>query len=372
MPVKPREDEAESWFRPTWETEEDDALTLPGGRPRRKKQPAEPDYDHRLLTPLARAENTLARLEAKTEMVSTAVAEGLRARLAYLEAAGWLRHAHVWIHPWDLALRDYGAVTSFGAGAHGDRLATVMPATIAQHGDTDGIVETGAIGLDAAANRALKLARSWRRLAELRTWRPVADAKAMRKTLQSLGYGRVEDEVIEDWLGGFYGRNTGPDLIRAGRATIDWLCQPGVKDRDPEGVFLGACLWSEKNRTVPIPLPFWSAPEQYHNRLELRVGLEWMAQFLECVAAAALIGLRELSRLCDVEKKALLLRATARSRLPGAVDAVLRAPVLTAVSLAKSIRVTPQAALGLLRQLTKAGIVRETTGRTSWRAYALI
>ena len=32
----------------------------------------------------------MARLEARTEMASEAVAEGLRARLSYLEAAGWL------------------------------------------------------------------------------------------------------------------------------------------------------------------------------------------------------------------------------------------------------------------------------------------
>jgi hypothetical protein len=373
MPVEPPEDDDESWFRPPWETEDDEtALPFPGGRPRLQKRSAEPDYDHRLLTPLARAENALARLEAKAEMVSSAVAEGLRARMACFEAAGWLRHAHIWIHPWDLALREYGGVTSYGAAARADRLAAVIPATIAQHADVDGIAETGAIGLDGAVNRALQLSRCWRRLAELRTWRPLADIVAVRKTLQSLGFGRVENEVIDDWLGGVYGREKGPDLIRAGRAAADWRCQPGVKDRDPEGVFLGACLWHEKNRTAPIPLPFWSASEQDHHRLELRIGVEWMAQFLECVAASALIGLRELGRLHEIEKKGVALGITARSRLPDAVDAVLRAPIVTAASLGKSIRVTPQAALGLLKQLTEAGIVREATGRTSWRAYTLI
>jgi len=62
--------------------------------------------------------------------------------------------------------------------------------------------------------------------------------------------------VIEDWLAGVYGREQGPDLIRAGRAARDWMCQPGVKDRDPDGVFLGVCLWHDRNRKAPIPLPF--------------------------------------------------------------------------------------------------------------------
>jgi hypothetical protein len=96
-----------------------------------------------------------------------------------------------------------------------------------------------------------------------------------------------------------------------------------------------------------------------------------MEQFLECITAAALIGLRELVSLLDADKKRVDIGATARSRLPDALDAVLRAPVVTVDSLAQSIRVTPRAALGLLGQLASSGIVREVTGRTSWRAFTL-
>jgi HTH DNA binding domain len=177
--------------------------------------------------------------------------------------------------------------------------------------------------------------------------------------------------VIEDWLAGVYGRERGPDLIRVGRAVADWQCQPGVRDSDPEAVFLGACLWQDKHRGAAIPLPFWSTPELYHHRLSLRIGLEWMAQFLDCVTEAALIGLRELARLREVEKKREDIGATARSRLPDALDAALRAPVVTVDSLAKSLRVTPRAALGLLQQLMAKGFVREATGRSSWRAFVL-
>jgi HTH DNA binding domain len=242
---------------------------------------------------------------------------------------------------------------------------------VAQHADLDHVVETGAIALDIAANRALALARMWRRLGELRTWRPLADAEAVNKMLKSLGFGRPNPRVIEDWLAGIFGRDQGPDLIRAGRAAFDWMCQPGVRERDPDGVFLGMCLWRDRNRNAPIPLPFWSAPELYHNRLGSRVGLDWMAQFLECVTAAALTGLREMARLLEAGKKHSDIGATSRSRLPDALDAVLRAPVVTADSLAITLQVTPRAALGLLQQLTAAGVVREATGRTSWRAFAL-
>jgi predicted alpha-1,6-mannanase (GH76 family) len=97
-----------------------------------------------------------------------------------------------------------------------------------------------------------------------------------------------------------------------------------------------------------------------------------MAQFLECVTAAALTGLRELARLLEAEKKRVDIRVTARSRLPNAFDVVLRAPLVTAESLAKALHVTPRAALGLLQQLIAAGFVREVTGRASWRAFALV
>jgi hypothetical protein len=48
--------------------------------------------------------------------------------MAYCEAAGWLAHAHIWIHPQDLALRDAG-LTSYGAAAQAGHLARELPAT---------------------------------------------------------------------------------------------------------------------------------------------------------------------------------------------------------------------------------------------------
>jgi hypothetical protein len=114
------EDDAGFWFRPGWETDVEQDLELPGSRPIRKPG-AEPDYDHPLLTPLARAQDAVARLETKAEMVSPAVVEGLRARLSYLEAAGWLSDVYMSINPLDLALRECGAVTSYGVAARRQR-----------------------------------------------------------------------------------------------------------------------------------------------------------------------------------------------------------------------------------------------------------
>ena len=60
MSGDPKKDE-ESWFTPVWEIE--DELEPPGPFRARKAAP-EPDYDHPLLTPLAVAQDAVARLEA--------------------------------------------------------------------------------------------------------------------------------------------------------------------------------------------------------------------------------------------------------------------------------------------------------------------
>src|SRR5215469_9169289 len=202
------DEEEEDWFRPVWET--DDELDPPGP-PRRRQQAAEPDYRHPLLTPLARAQDALARLEARAEMASDAVAEGLRARLSYREAAGWLRCAHVWIHPRDLALRDNVLTGSYAAAMAADRLPAALPATAAQEGEFE------VAPSDMLVNNALQLARLWRRIAELRSWRPLADAGALRETLQALGCGSLDKAEIADWLGSIRALERSPVLIRAGR-----------------------------------------------------------------------------------------------------------------------------------------------------------
>lgn len=91
----PEEDEELSW-RPPCETDDETALEFPGSPPPRKAA-GEPDYSHPLLAPLARTQDAVARLEARVQAASPAVAEGLRARMSYREVAGWLSYAHVWI-----------------------------------------------------------------------------------------------------------------------------------------------------------------------------------------------------------------------------------------------------------------------------------
>jgi HTH DNA binding domain len=331
----------------------------------RRRLPVSDADTHPLLAPLVDAQDAVARLETLATTASAAVADGLRARIAYREAAGWLAHTHTWIHPRDLALRDAGTTGSYAVAALAGRLDAELP-TMTTAGSRPDVVPS-----DQIVGTALRLARLWRRLAEHRTWRPVADVAAVRGTLDSLGWPVTSgDAAIDDWLEALGRRDQEPALIRSGRGARDWMNRQGHTDPlAMDGLFLAACLWRENGFGHDIPLPFWSAPAQLHHRLSLRVGTEWLAGFLACVTAAARAARDELAGLQRAETAGASLMRTARSQLPRALDHVLRSPVVTARGLADHLRISPQAALGLLRQLVAAGVVREATSRAAWRAF---
>ena len=360
------DDDDDFLFRPVWETEDEET---PPGTPPRRQSAAAPDYAHPLLAPLARAQHAVSRLDARAEAAAPVIAEGLRARLALREAAGWLAWARFSIHPRDLALRDAGLTGAYGPAALADRLAAELPATTAQ-----GTIFELAPS-DLAVHQALSMARYWRRLAEMRSWRPLADVAAMRELLALLGAGQpANDAEIAEWLADIsFRRPAAPALIQAGLGARAWMNRAAVKEPlTLDGIFLAACLWRASGFGRAISLPFWLAPETQLNRLGPRVGITWMAGFLECVIAAATTALGDLDRLQAVADKGQMLTApTARSKLPAALEAVLRAPVVTAAGLAKSLRITPQGALGLLRQLQKEGLIHEATGRASWQGFTI-
>jgi hypothetical protein len=357
------DDDDDFWFRPVWETE--DEVEPPGAPPRRQSAVA-PNYTHPLLAPLARAQHAVSRLDARAEAAAPIIAEGLRSRLAVREAAGWLAWARFVVHPRDLALREAGLTGAYGPAALADHLAAELPATTAQ-GHTFDIAPS-----DLAVDQALRMARHWRRLAESHSWRPLADNASIQELLAFLGVGQpASDAEITEWLTDSTFRQAGPALIRAGLGARAWMNRAAVKEPlTLDGIFLAACLWRASGFGRAVSLPFWLAPEAQLNRLAPRVGIAWVAGFLECVAAAATAALGDLDRLqAAAEKGQMIAAPTARSKLPAALEAVLRTPVITAAGLAKTLRITPQGTLGLLRQLEAAGLIQEATGRASWRGF---
>ena len=212
----------------------------------------DPEDSRDLLLPLARAQDGLARLEATAAAASEAVREGLRARLAFREAAGWLAHQGHWIHPTDLALRDAGLTGSYAAARLGQRLPSVLPATTQAAEEAQDAPEDQDIAL------ALTVARLWRRLGEQRTWRPLENLEA----LAPLGEGGPP-EVLAERLRLLWPPDDLPPLVVAGIIARDWQ-GTGRRDRlSLAGIFLAACVWRANGGEG---LPLWSAPVQRLHR----------------------------------------------------------------------------------------------------------
>jgi Fic family protein len=91
------------------------------------------------------------------------------------------------------------------------------------------------------------------------------------------------------------------------------------------------------------------------------------------VAESARAATRELDRLEAVTEqgRGLVTAVDKRSRLPDAIEALLRTPVLTPKALATQLKVAPQTATALLRELQGRGVAKEVTGRGSFRAFAI-
>src|SRR4051812_5430785 len=192
MPQAADDDDDAALFRPVWDTE--DELEPPGKPPSRASQATKlPNFTHPLLSPLAQAQDAVARLEARLHAATDAVAYGLRARIAYHEAAGWLAYSHVWIHPWDLALRDAGATGAFYPAMFTGHLSAQLPTTTAQG------FEFQVAPSDVTVNRALRFARLWRRLAEMNTWKPLNTATDLHEVLHDLAAEPVPARDIDEW-----------------------------------------------------------------------------------------------------------------------------------------------------------------------------
>ena len=283
-----------------------------------------------MLSTLIAAQDALARLEAEAALAPPTLREGLGARLAVREAAGWLAHHGSWVHPVDLALREAGVTGSYTAAELGMRLPSVAPATLAE-----------GVALDLPEDRdvaaALGHARSWRRLAALPGWSP-----------EGMALPEPGD----------------PALLAAARI-IAGAAEGARSDRLSAAAALrGAWVWRQRGGTGDPGLPFWSAPVAMLHRLALapdEVGV------LAAIAEAATAARRELVRLRAAAARPL----PGRGKLEAARAEALRRPVLTGRMLAAALGISQRGALDLIGRMAAGGLLREATGRRAWRAFII-
>lgn len=387
---------ADALLRPVWEDLPDE--TAPPSLPRRShKAPAGlPIGDAAaLLIPLAAAQDCLARLDARAETAPAPIRTGLIARLALREAAGWLASRHAWVHPHDLALRAENLAGRFDTAAQIARTHQALPNTLAARRDVWDDPEdlvTAAAG-EQAVVRALALARLLTALP--RRHNPLATSDTAAAWLAPLVRGELDAHRFSGWRAA-YAQSGGncrcpalPPLLRAATAAGSWM-EAGVLDEPGalDALALAALLLARMQTLRVVPLPFWAAwpalgqPEDMAGLPRLRPAIArdlagvdrapWPLSFLAFTAEAAQAGLRELDRLHDVAaaSRELVAGLDRRARLPAAVDLVLASPLVTPRGLATKLNITLQAANRILAALETGSIVREVTGRGSFRAFA--
>jgi hypothetical protein len=299
-----------------------------------------------LLGPLAAAQDALARLDAMAAAAPEPVREGLIARLAFREAAGWLATLGCWVHPRDLALR---AAHLIGA--------TELPNTAGRHWED--MDSTARLLAEGHVATALALARFLRHL--VRQPGLLADADAAFAALTPLA-GAVDPCRLAAWRARWSGKSPArPVLLTASLAAVDWM-EAGVTECPSPLAALaaGAALFAAAGVLRTTPLPFWGAapalaaadPDGLPRlRSDAAAQLSpagpptWPEVFLILVAEAARSGLQELDRLQRSAAAGAVLTQgiDRRGRLPQAVDFVLREPAVAAKSLARHLRITPQA-----------------------------
>jgi hypothetical protein len=324
---------------------------------------------HKLLAPVASAQAALSKLDAIASMCTKEVLEGLRARMAFKEAAGLLAYFHIWIHPLDLALRSSHHTSSYASASLRGDLRPALPNTLSAGYHLDAAPE------DSHVDLAIRYAGLWRRLADFTTWFGGLDGdlSVLAEALDRLGWHGKLDEHVQEWLEQVRKAAPSPALLQAGWAGRAWGNLPGNRPAlSVEGSFLTAATWKKKGQGRVIPLPFWSAPNTLHHKLSLKTGMDWSLAWLEVVERAARLGLDELDMLRAAEGRIEELPPqTKRAKLPMALRFAIRQPVFTASSLARHVKITAPAANTLVTQMENAGLIRETTKRKAWRAFTL-
>ncbi|WP_282611241.1 DUF1403 family protein [Pelagibius sp. Alg239-R121] len=99
----------------------------------------------------------------------------------------------------------------------------------------------------------------------------------------------------------------------------------------------------------------------------------WIKVFCRAVTRAAQDGLKRLQEL-SLAQTQLARRLEGRrksSRLPALAELILEEPLVSAPMVARKLDMSQQAAGTLIEDLVSTGVVRELTGRSRFRAYAI-
>jgi hypothetical protein len=281
-----------------------------------------------------------------------------------------------------------------------------MPNTYVRRGtrawedqDTEGMM-TG----DQVVANALILARQLVRLGRTRE-DPFGSIATASVVLNQFGPEMLDSARFEQWRAGIVqsaepmskaaeiegqGAHPLPPLLTAALAAEWWMTGGIVDLPNPMQALLAAAGFLVGNGALRVVIPpLWAAYPTIGQgdagalpllRSDVAARFSsapaapvWLLAFLHLLAEGARTAMRKLDQLLEVAERGrgLVADCDRRSRLPAAMDSVLRSAVLTPKGLAAQLAIAPQTATALLRELRAAKLVTEITGRRSFRAFAI-
>ena len=335
---------------------------------------------------LAKAEDAVARLDER--LATSPIADAFRARTHVHDAAAAVFLEGELVHLDDLVLHDAAAdirsPTHALTRAHAAlrarrRIAAASPAWAASTSGLDQLrglsspygapdkppkhedtiqAEEDALAAELAALDVL-LARTNRIL----DGNPVVAAPP--PDLLTL----ADKDRLEEWLGHLRSTEHATPVLAAALAgaALEELAPL------PNQAWLGRLLVADLLRTrgkTRHHLPALNLGMKLATRDRKRGRADRTSLWIAAITAAADTGLSDHDRLLNtyrgLQRKLVGRRST--SKLPGLVELVMRAPVVSSQTIAAELKVTPRAAQDLVAELG----LRELTGRTRYRCWGVL
>ncbi|MGQ9370218.1 helix-turn-helix domain-containing protein [Azospirillum sp. ST 5-10] len=132
-------------------------------------------------------------------------------------------------------------------------------------------------------------------------------------------------------------------------------------------------MWLRRGGWLALPVAAVATGFLGHrDRYRPAADAAWTRSLLEALVRSSEEGL-QLQRRLEAAERAILLACPPRraSSLPALAALLAERPALTAEDAASALALTDRAARGLLSRLADRGVVRELTGRRSFRAFAI-
>jgi hypothetical protein len=327
-----------------------------------------------LARPLAEAVDALSRLDVLWDTQLPELQAGLLERVVWAEAVaayadstptGGRRDAFVqwlWSEGLTPVARNEGSQSFANAMAYTEVLADVrgMARGMGSLAVTGGVRDFE----PDAGQKLLSEHGAFRRVVRIRT----DDAAS----LEAHAVGEFDPLAWQMWRDGLF-RSEAPPLAAWVEATWNWRKSRVIPAPSLENVWtLGTAFMRAQGSLRAAPLPVWQGLDK-RRRLLAETPAAHARVLLHGVTAAARAHRRTLENL--TVKDAEARRWIAKRRAGGAAQPIwnvlLRVPAMTALRMSEAIGITAQAATRVMVEMWEAGLIREVSGRESWRVWTI-